>query len=282
MQVRGVILVTVALVLGIAALCFHLIALCSPSWKITVRDAEPKMVPVSYGLWERCEYQNITINKQGIALGTRPNVLTCWPNQYMRYSPENFHPCYSIRRECPIKEKKNLPEGCSCRYLSSTKVLQWLTVIAAIFLVLGLVLLYLKVIASPQNGLALLVLGYGPFVCFLLALLLMTTGLILICAYFRRDAYEDYSFPLKSIPIAEKEGKTFDLHSLRTYAKYHESTLNYESYVEAVKELIKKSKTHYHTKIGWATIYEIFATALILIITALSFWLAKTSRLEDI
>jgi hypothetical protein len=71
----------------------------------------------------------------------------------MRYSPDNYTSCYPIRRRCSVLEKHQLPKGCSCRYLTSAKVLQWLTVIAAIFLVLGLILLYLKIIASPQNGL---------------------------------------------------------------------------------------------------------------------------------
>jgi hypothetical protein len=110
------------------------------------------MTPVSYGLWERCEYANITIMKQGIALGIRPNVQLCRPNRYMRYSPDKFDTCYYIRRNCPVTTAVQLPEGCSCRYLPSAKGLQWLTVLAAICLVIGLLLLYLKVIVSPANG----------------------------------------------------------------------------------------------------------------------------------
>ena len=124
----------------------------SPRWKITKRDREPIMAPVSYGLWERCENTNITIMKQGVALGIRPNVQICRPNRYMRYSADKFDTCYYIRRNCPVTEKAQLPAGCSCRYLPSAKALQWLTVLAAICLVIGLLLLYFIAITTPENS----------------------------------------------------------------------------------------------------------------------------------
>lgn len=172
---------------------------CSPNWKTTTRNIEPILPPTSYGLWQRCEHINHTVIKQGVALGTRQNVAICWPNRYMRYTPEKFDSCYNVRRNCPVSETVKLPEGCSCHYLPSTKVIQWLTILAAVFLIFGLLLLYLKTIASPQNGLyilmfytknslhifidsALFVLSYGTSICFLLALILMVTGLILTYA----------------------------------------------------------------------------------------------------
>lgn len=282
MQVRGVILVTIALFLGISVFVIHLLAMCSPHWKITKRDRAPAMEPVSYGLWERCEHFNITVVKQGVTLGTRQRVQICWPNRYMRYSPDKYHTCHNFRRQCPVMNKDQLPEGCSCHYLPSAKALQWLTVLAAVFLILGLLLLYLKTIASPQNDSALIVLGYGPFICFLLALLLMSTGLILLGAYLRRDTYEDFSFPLESISNVTKRLESFDLHSLRNFAKYQEATVSRELYNKAKNELINDANTHYHTAIGRGTIYEIIATGLVFVVTALAFWLASVSRSEDI
>ncbi|CAF0839522.1 unnamed protein product [Rotaria sordida] len=282
MRIQTVTIVTIALFLGIAALVLHLLAMCSPHWKITKRDAQPIMGPVSYGLWERCEYTNITIIKQGLALGTRPNVRICWPNRYMRYSPDKYSTCSSIRRKCSVFDPSDLPEGCSCRYLPSAKGSQWLTILAAVFLILGLLLLYLKTIASPQNDSALFVLTYGPYICFLLTLLLMITGLILIGAYLRRDTYEDYSFPLDSISNNTQDRQSYDLHSLRNYAKYHEATFSHERYVAAEDELIKDANSHFHTTIGWATGYEIIAATLMFIVTALSFLLMIASRSEDI
>jgi hypothetical protein len=111
------------------------------------------MTPVSYGIWERCEYTNITIIKQGVTIGTRTNVQFCYPNRYMRYSPNSYHTCNVWRRSCPVLTKDKIPAGCSCSYLPSAKALQWLTVLAAVCLILGLILLYLKIITAPENSL---------------------------------------------------------------------------------------------------------------------------------
>ena len=110
------------------------------------------MTPVSYGIWERCEYTNVSIIKQGVTVGYRANVQFCYPNRYMRFSPESHQICNHLRRSCPVLSKERIPEGCSCRYLPSAKALQWLTVLAAIFLGLGLILLYLKTITAPENS----------------------------------------------------------------------------------------------------------------------------------
>lgn len=64
----------------------------------------------------------------------------------------------------------------------------------------------------------------------------------------------------------------FDLHSLRNYAKYYEATFSQDRLNQAVKELRLDADTHYHTVIGRATIYEIIATALVFVVTALTFW----------
>jgi len=279
MAIRGFAFVTIALFVGISALVLHLSALCSPHWKITKRDQPPIMAPVSYGIWERCEYTNITVIKQGITIGTRTNVQFCYPNLYMRYSPDHYNSCRNFRRRCSVLGKDQLPEGCSCRYLPSAKALQWLTVLAAVFLILGLLLLYLKSITSPENTSASFVLGYGPFICFLLALLLMVTGLILLGAYLRRDTYEDYSFPLQSLHDNQVHD-TYNLHALRNYAK-SDAKVSHERYVEAERELRTDANTHYHTIIGRATAYEIIATVLVLINTVLTFWLGTTARSED-
>ncbi|CAF1138569.1 unnamed protein product [Rotaria sordida] len=131
---------------------------------------------------------------------------------------------------------------------------------------------------NENNDSALFVLTYGPYICFLLTLLLMITGLILIGAY----TYEDYSFPLDSISNNTQDRQSYDLHSLRTYAKYHEATFSHERYVAAEDELIKDANSHFHTTIGWATGYEIIAATLMFIVTALSFLLMIASRSEDI
>jgi hypothetical protein len=70
----------------------------------------------------------------------------------MRYTPKSFTRCHNIRRNCPVSNKET-PAECQCNYLSSTKALQWLTIIAAVFISLGLILLYLRIISSPGNSL---------------------------------------------------------------------------------------------------------------------------------
>ncbi|CAF1681970.1 unnamed protein product [Adineta ricciae] len=251
MRIRGLMLVSIILLLGIIALTLHLLAMCSSRWKITKRDRDPAMGPVSYGLWKRCEFINMTIIKQGIALGVRPNVEVCRPNRYMRFSPDKFDTCYYIHRQCPVMEDNQLPEGCSCRYLPSTKALQWLTVLTAIFLVVGLLLIYLRTIARPQNESANLIFSFGPFICFLLAFLLMITTLILVGAYLRRDTYEDYTFPLKTVANVTGRPQAFDLHSLRNFAKHNKERFSHDAYVSAERELRDDANMTYHTNIGW-------------------------------
>ena len=51
-----------------------------------------------------------------------------------------------------------------------------------------------------------------------------------------------------------------------------EATFSQDRLNQAVKELRLDADTHYHTVIGRATIYEIIATALVFVVTALTFW----------
>lgn len=283
MAVRGVTFITAALAVGIAALVLHLLALCSPQWKVTERVIEPIMPPVTYGLWQRCEYENKSLTEQGVAVGVRLNVPICYPNRYLRYSPSSYRTCNFYRNKCPVMNKNDLLKECSCRYLPSSKALQWLTVLAAICLVLGLILLYFKAIATPQNNSAAFVLSHGPFICFFLTLLLLVTGLILFGSYFRRYTYEGYFFPLE----AEKYSKynipsvTYNAYSIRQYAKTNESKLTNDDVSQIVKELIANGNSHYKTRIGRATVYEIISTILVLIGTALTFWLVKLTASDE-
>ena len=57
-----------------------------------------------------------------------------------------------------------------------------------------------------------------------------------------------------------------------------EATFSHERYLAAEKELRTDANNHYQTTIGRATLYEIIATVLTLIATALAFLLATASR----
>lgn len=115
---------------------------------------------------------------------------------------------------------------------------------------------------------------------------------------FRRDTYEDYSFPLQSLEDFSPTD-TFDLRSLRVYAKdlgkyeriyylylyflyyYLGERLTREQYIKAENELRDDARTHYHTVIGRATIYEIIATVLVFSNTVLTFLLGTITKSED-
>jgi hypothetical protein len=117
----------------------------------------------------------------------------------------------------------------------------------------------------------------------------------------RRDTYEDYTFPLTTVSN-DTNAHGFELFSLRNYAKHYgkkktkqkkkeelkflfiyflASLLPKERYAAAVKELRFDANTHYHTVIRWGTGFEIIATALVLVVTALTYILA-TPKSEDI
>jgi hypothetical protein len=58
------------------------------------------------------------------------------------------------------------------------------------------------------------------------------------------------------------------------------STFPHDIYLAAKQELLDDANTHYHTNIGWATYFEIIATVLVLIATALTFYIGANSRSE--
>jgi hypothetical protein len=60
------------------------------------------------------------------------------------------------------------------------------------------------------------------------------------------------------------------------------ATFSKDRYVLAQKELRTTANTHYHTTIGWATGFEIIATVLVFIVTAIAFLLGTASRAVDI
>jgi hypothetical protein len=57
--------------------------------------------------------------------------------------------------------------------------------------------------------------------------------------------------------------------------------LSPDEYIQAEKELRSDANTHFRTVLGRAAIYEIIATGLILLGTALTFWLSTLKTSED-
>lgn len=60
------------------------------------------------------------------------------------------------------------------------------------------------------------------------------------------------------------------------------SKISHEVFAEAENELLTDANTHYHTNIGKATGFEILATVLISLVTAITFLLASASRSDDV
>lgn len=60
------------------------------------------------------------------------------------------------------------------------------------------------------------------------------------------------------------------------------STFSHEAYKAAKKELLNDANAAYHTIIGRATCYEIVATILVLIGTAISYKLAVATKKDDV
>lgn len=124
-------------------------------WTITIPNQPrgPNDQNHYYGLWTRCQYSNTSFVMPDIS--SQPNIenFVCRPNTYVRYdifSKEASQKCYSSRHQC--SSIVDVPSDCKCKYLSVTKLQQWLSILAAIFILLAICVLYLKLIASPQNG----------------------------------------------------------------------------------------------------------------------------------
>ncbi|CAF0892969.1 unnamed protein product [Didymodactylos carnosus] len=285
MRVKGVILITLALFLGLGGLILHLLAIFTTKWKITKRDKDPPLAPISYGLWQRCEMQNVTFSKQAVGINARETYV-CMPNRYLRYNSEHNAECFYRRRECGLYSANSIPADCRCRYLPSTKGLQWLTILAAISLVLGLLLLYLKLIATAQNGSAAFLLGFAPFIFIFLAFLFILTTLILFGSYLRRDSYEEFQFPLntlKNLDDSTNQNRLgFNLHGLKNYIRRHPELFDREKARATIDELLTTINDTYHTVIGWSAGFEIIALILVLGSTVLAFLLAMGSKSEDV
>ena len=115
----------------------------------------------------------------------------------------------------------------------------------------------------------------------------------------RRDTYEDYTFPLKTVANFTGRPQAFDLHSLRNFAKHNskiiivgkqsllsvlillEERFSHDAYVSAERELRDDANMTYHTNIGWATRFEILATVLIFIVTGATFLLGSMLRSDS-
>lgn len=88
-------------------------------------------------------------------ISSQPNIenFVCRPNTYLRYdifNKEITNICYESRHQC--SSIIGVHPYCKCQYLISTQIQQWCSIFATVFLFLAIFILYLKIIAKPQNS----------------------------------------------------------------------------------------------------------------------------------
>ncbi|CAF0893211.1 unnamed protein product [Didymodactylos carnosus] len=306
-RIKGVIIITLALLLGITALIFHFLAMFTKRWKVTIPKGVQNISnnnPHYYGLWERCQYMDISFATPVVIKSSSTNIINfdtgtptirnfvCRPNTYLRYKSKDIDTeiCFIYRHLC--SSLTNVIHPCTCNYLPSTKGLQWCCILAAIFMILGLLLLYLKLIAIPQHDMLAFLLNFTPILFIFFSILFMLTTLILIGAYLRRDEYEDYDVVLSSILT----GESVNLYRLKQYFQLNKrKILTYNNefkmiihhfyildqdtfYKQAIEEFKTYHLNNYDAHIGWSTGFEIIAlvSAFLVLVLSLELALATT------
>ena len=133
---------------------------------------------------------------------------------------------------------------------------QWFSLLAAVFLLLTIFIFYLRLIASPQNGLfveidtrhlclllllasASFLLTFAPMGLLSFALLVMLVTMILLGAYLRRNEYEDYDVKLPKTffePMNEAP-ETVNLYRLKAFFRSHPSNCCFNTRPQGVSVL---------------------------------------------
>jgi len=276
MRIKGVLILTFALFFAIAGLIFHGLAIFSKRWIVAIprRSRGPNDQIHYYSLWTRCQYSNTSFVIPDIL--SQPNIenFVCRPNTYLRYniySKEIMKTCYESRHQC--SSIIGVHPDCKCKYLFVTQIQQWCSILAAVFLLITIFVLYLKLIAKPQNENATLVLTYSPVVFLSLALLLMIVTMILLGAYLRRNEYEDYDIRLPkdvlySLPMIPE---TVNLYRLNAVFKNHKDPSLHQHAVSIFKSIHNE---RFYARIDWSAGAEIIAIILTFIAHLLSIILA--------
>ncbi|UJR22271.1 hypothetical protein I4U23_025331 [Adineta vaga] len=137
--------------------------------------------------WKHVTGENITVtgfNRTTIGLFTRcvPSDThygeTCFPNTYP-----------VIHRAClwSYCQNKNLTENCGCDYLPSTKGIAACAIIAAVFLGISIILLFIHSIKTNETSVTAILLSFLPLVLLFLAFIFILITLILVGSYLLRD-----------------------------------------------------------------------------------------------
>jgi hypothetical protein len=105
------------------------------------------------------------------------NTETCFPNMYPKNTSCYWSDCLS----------RYVSADCQCDFSSSTKGIASCAIIAAIFLGLAIIILFIHSIKTTAARSIELFLGLFPFISLLLALIFILITLILVGSYLSRD-----------------------------------------------------------------------------------------------
>ena len=148
----------------IIAFIFHLTAMGHHRWKrATSRDLfTNRLVTTSIGLFNRC-YRIENQSGERCELNVFPMNQTCFQQV-----------------DC-------LSGECHCDFLPSTKGIAACTILAAIFLGISLICLFVQSIITPKQRFSSLCLGFTPWFLLLFATIWILIALILVGSYLSRD-----------------------------------------------------------------------------------------------
>ena len=149
-------------ILVVMAFVFHITAMEFHHWK----EARGKNIPgtVTIGLFSRCGLNNAT------------RVIACSSNLFPN---EN---CIGDSCESRVKN-----ETCGCDYLPSTKGIAACAIIAAVFLGLAVILLFIQSINTTESRLVSIVFGFFPILLLLFTWIFILITIILVGSYLSRD-----------------------------------------------------------------------------------------------
>lgn len=145
---------------------------------------------MGYHHWKKAEARNTTfstaygINFITIGLFTRCisdptyKMETCVPNIF-----PNTKSCGTLN-DCLARTSNT---SCSCDFLPSTKGIAACSIIAAIFLGLTIIILFIDSISTSKTRTIGLFLGFLPLILLLLAVIFILIALILVGSYLSRD-----------------------------------------------------------------------------------------------
>lgn len=165
-------------VLVVFAFVFHITAMGFHHWKVAVYPKSRNLSTVSvtsFGLFTRCSTSNASRG-----YGCEPNRF---PEQEQQGQGQGQQFCsYTI---CSARRENDV---CPCDYLPSSKGIAACAIIAAVFLGLALILLFIQSInEANESRLIAIFFGFIPLLLLLLTWLFILITLILVGSYLARD-----------------------------------------------------------------------------------------------